>query len=76
MDLFIRLFYSAFFIYLGYLIIRYRKQLHGWTGNFVWAEHYIGRGGTYLILVGIGLLCIFYGAMYPFGGIELVFKEQ
>ncbi|NVP17388.1 hypothetical protein HUU51_01595 [Candidatus Gracilibacteria bacterium] len=76
MDIFVKLFYSIFFIGIGYFIIRYRKQLHGWTGNFVWAEHYLGRGGTYFILILIGLILVFYGAMYPFGGTELIFKEQ
>lgn len=53
-------------------MLRYRKQVKSWTGNFVWAEHYIGRGGTYFILILIALGLIFYGVIYPFGGMSLL----
>lgn len=76
MDIFVKLFYSIFFIWIWYFIIRYRKQLHWWTWNFVWAEHYLGRWWTYFILILIWLILVFYGAMYPFWWTELIFKEQ
>jgi hypothetical protein len=47
-------------------LIKYRKIVHGWTGNFVWAEQYLGYGGTYLVLILVGLGSIFYGVIYPF----------
>ncbi|MDD2907308.1 MAG: hypothetical protein PHH98_01575 [Candidatus Gracilibacteria bacterium] len=75
MDIIVKLFYSIFFIAIGAGIIKYRKQVHGWTGNFVWAEQYLGRGGTYIALLFIGLACIFYGVIYPFGGTELLFSK-
>jgi hypothetical protein len=41
--MFIKIIYSLIFIALGVLVLKYRKKVHDWTGNFAWAEHYIGR---------------------------------
>ncbi|MDD5769711.1 MAG: hypothetical protein PHE25_01985 [Candidatus Gracilibacteria bacterium] len=73
MHFFISLFYSALLIGIGYLILRYRRTVKSWTGNFVWAEKYLGHGGTYFILILIGCFLIFWGVLYPFGGLELIF---
>ncbi|MDP2091270.1 MAG: hypothetical protein Q8K30_06770 [Candidatus Gracilibacteria bacterium] len=63
----VKLIYSIFFITSGYYIIKYRKVVKSWTGNFYWAEHYLGNGGTYFVLLLIGLGLIFLGVTYPFG---------
>lgn len=72
LDIIVDIIYSFLLIWAGYLMLRYRKQVKSWTGNFVWAEHYIGRGGTYFILILIALGLIFYGVIYPFGGMSLL----
>ncbi|MCD5380505.1 hypothetical protein LR004_01125 [Candidatus Gracilibacteria bacterium] len=64
---FVKLFYGILMIAMGAGIIKYRKQLKGWTGNWVWAEKYVGRGGTYFIMLLLGLGLIFLGVLYPFG---------
>ncbi len=74
MYILVKIFYSIFFISIWWGIIKYRKQLHWWTWNFAWAEQYVWRGWTYLILILIWLSCIFYWAIYPFWGKELLFR--
>jgi hypothetical protein len=73
MQIFATIFYTAFFWVFWILLIKYRKQIHGWTGNFVWAERYLWSGWTYLVLLILWLGCIFYGTIYPFGGADLLF---
>ncbi|MDD3302667.1 MAG: hypothetical protein PHN31_03850 [Candidatus Gracilibacteria bacterium] len=75
MDIILKLFYSILYIGLGILIIKYRKNIHSWTGNWYWAEKYLGSGGTYLVLVFLGLFFIFLGGLYPFGGLDLLVKK-
>lgn len=75
MYILVKLFYSLFFIAIWSWMLKYRKQLHWWTGNFAWAEHYLWRWGTYLVLVLIWLWCIFYWAIYPFWWMDLLLKE-
>ncbi|QFR39202.1 hypothetical protein A9Q91_03120 [Candidatus Gracilibacteria bacterium 28_42_T64] len=67
----VEILYGIFLIFLGSGILKYRKIIKSWTGNFYWAEKYIGSGGTYLVIILIGMLLIFFGVTYPFGGKEL-----
>lgn len=75
MEIIAKIFYSIFFILIWGGIIKYRRQLHWWTWNFVWAEHYLWRWWTYLILIIVWLACVFYWVTYPFWWIELIFKN-
>jgi hypothetical protein len=54
-------------------MIRYRRTVKSWTGNFVWAEKYLGSGGTYLVIILFGMFLMFLGVLYPFGGLDLLF---
>lgn len=63
----IDIFYAILLIVMGFCLIRYRRNVKSWTGNFAWAEHYIGSGGTYLIMVLFGMFLMFLGVLYPFG---------
>jgi len=63
----VKLFYWILMIAIGAWIIKYRKPLKSWTGNWVWAERYIGRWGTYFIMLLFGLLLMFLWVLYPFG---------
>ncbi|MDQ7023439.1 MAG: hypothetical protein Q9M97_08110 [Candidatus Gracilibacteria bacterium] len=57
----------AFLLFgMGFGIIKYRRIVKSWTGNFIWAEQYIGRGGTYFILMILGLFLMFLGVLQPF----------
>lgn len=71
MDIIVKIFYSIFFIAMGYWILRYRKVVKSWTWNFVWAEQYLWRGWTYFILLLVWIGLIFFWAIYPFWWLEL-----
>jgi hypothetical protein len=73
LEIFTTIFYVIFFYAFWYILIKYRKQIHGWTGNFVWAEKYLWSWGTYFVLLLLGLGCIFYGTIYPFWWMDLFF---
>lgn len=72
METLFKIFYSIFFIIIWISILKYRKQVHWWTGNFVWAEQYLWRWWTYLVLVWLWLWLIFFWAIYPFWWLELL----
>ena len=63
----VKLFYWLLMIAIWAGIIKYRKPLKSWTGNWVWAERYVGRGGTYFIMLLFWLLLMFLWVLYPFG---------
>ncbi|NDK09683.1 hypothetical protein GW846_02795 [Candidatus Gracilibacteria bacterium] len=69
----LKIFYALLLIASGMGLIKYRRNVKSWTGNFMWAEKYLGSGGTYLIMILIGLFLIFVGILYPFGGLDLIF---
>lgn len=69
----IKIFYAIMLIAWWYGLIRYRRNVKSWTGNFVWAEKYLGSGGTYLVMILFGMFLIFLGVLYPFGWLELLF---
>ena len=76
MDIIVKLFYALFLMGLGFSLIRYRKNVKSWTGNFFWAEKYLGNGGTYLVMILLGLFLIFLWVLYPFGGLDLLFGSS
>ena len=55
-------------------LIKYRKIVKWWTGNFYWAEHYIGNWWTYLVFILSGLFMIFLWVLYPFWGLSIIFS--
>lgn len=55
-------------------LIKYRKIVKWWTGNFYWAERYIGNWWTYLVLILSWLFMIFLWVLYPFGWLEIIFN--
>ena len=63
---FVKLFYGLLMIWMWVGIIKYRKQLKWWTGNWVWAEKYVWRWWTYFIMLLLWMLLIFLWATYPF----------
>jgi len=69
----IKIFYAIFLVVLWFSLIKYRRQVKSWTGNFVWAEHYLWAGGTYLIMIIFWMFLMFLGVLYPFGWLELIF---
>ncbi len=72
MNIIINIIYAILLISGGYALIKYRRNVKSWTGNWIWAETYLWSGWTYIVLILIGLFMIFLGALYPFGGMELI----
>ncbi|HRI36594.1 MAG TPA: hypothetical protein PK765_06080 [bacterium] len=62
--------YGLIFFFLGAAIIKYRKNVYEWTGRFVWAERYLGSGGTVLVIILAGCLLIFLSVAYPMGAVN------
>ncbi len=73
MNFFVNLFYSILLLWSWILVLKYRRNIKWWTGNFYWAEHYLWRWSTYLVIIMLWLLLIFLWILYPFGGIEYLF---
>ncbi len=72
MDVIVDIIYAILFIWCGIAILKYRRVVKSWTGSFVWAEQYLGRGGTYFILILIWIFLIFLWVLYPFWWLELL----
>lgn len=70
--IFIKIIYSLLFIAWGVALLKYRRTVKSWTGNFVWAEKYLGNWWTYLVIILFGLFFIFFGVLYPFGWFDLI----
>lgn len=69
----IKLFYAGLLIGTGVLMLKYRKVIKSWTGNFYWAEKYLWQWGTYLVLIMFWLFLIFWGILYPFWWLDMIF---
>jgi len=72
MQTFVEIFYWILLFWIWFGIIRYRKQVKSWTGNFVWAEQYIWRGWTYFIMLLLWLFLMFLWVIYPFWGLDML----
>jgi len=67
------LLYIAYFFFFALPAMMEKRLVKTWTGNFYWAEKYIGRGGTYLVIIFAGIFCIGLWVIYPFGWLDLLF---
>ena len=72
MELFVDLIYAILLCSGWCGLIKYRRSVKSWTGNFVWAETYLGRWGTYTVMILFWLGMIFLGVIYPFGWLEML----
>ena len=75
MAFFVDLFYAVLLIWTWVLLLKYRRNVKWWTGNFYWAEHYLWRGSTYFVIIMMWLLLVFLGILYPFGWVEYLFWD-
>lgn len=73
MDVVVDIFYAIFFFSIGFLLIKYRRNVKSWTWNFVWAERYLWHGGTYFVMLLLGCFLMVLWVLYPFWGLELMF---
>jgi hypothetical protein len=66
-----RVLYGLLIIALGIAILKYRYQIHNFTGDWGWAEQYLGGNGTISAISLIGAFLIAVGTAYPFGVISI-----
>jgi hypothetical protein len=59
---------------LGMLMMIYRHQLKEITGEIEWAERNLGSGGTYTLIIIIGLAVSILSVMYAFGTLQTLFS--
>ncbi len=59
---------------LGILIMIYRNQLKEITGDIDWAERNLGSGGTYTLIIIIGIVVSVLSVMYGFGTLQAMFR--
>lgn len=73
MQLFLDILYWAILFGIWFSMIKYRRVVKSWTWNFYWAEKYLWAWGTYLVLIIIWLFLMFWGILFPFWWLELIF---
>lgn len=69
-----RILVFLFGVPLGILIIIYRYQMKGVTGDIGFAEKYLGSGGTYTLFVLVGIAVCVLSVMYAFGTLQGFFS--
>lgn len=74
MEFIIDIFYALLLFSAGFSLIKYRKVVKSWTGNFVWAERYLWTWWTYLALLLVGCFLMVWWVLYPFWWLELMFS--
>lgn len=58
---------------LGILIIVYRQKIVAFTGKLEWAEEKMGPGGTYTLMVILGIIVWIGSMMYALGSFDTLF---
>lgn len=58
---------------LGFVMIYYRERIKRFTGDFAFAEKYLGVGGTYTFIALLGVVIAVGSMMYMFGTLQVLF---
>jgi hypothetical protein len=61
MDVFLRILFGLFIIFIGFTIVWKTAWYQEWTGRIAFAEDKLGAGGTSSFLKIIGMLVCFVG---------------
>lgn len=61
---------------VAYLMLKYRGAVKQFTGDFAWAEKYLGSGGTntFIVLFAIGVFVL--SLMYALGTLEALIGDK
>lgn len=54
------------------VILRYRGQIHNFTGEFGFAEKYLGAGGTHIFIIFVALATFVVSLMYAMGTLQKI----
>jgi hypothetical protein len=60
---------------LGLVIVIYRERIKRFTGDFGFAESWFGPGGTYTVILILGLVVSIGSLMYAFGTLQAIFLK-
>ena len=71
----VKLFYGILLVLSWLWLIKYRKTVKSWTGNFLWAERHIWAWWTYIVIILTWAGLIFFGVIYPFWWVEMLLKK-
>jgi len=55
---------------ISYLLLRYKGAVKNFTGDFAFAEKYLGSGGTNTFIVIVGILTFVFSLMYVLGTLD------
>jgi hypothetical protein len=55
---------------IGFLILVFRPQIKDFTGDIGFAERYLGSGGTWTFLAGLGALIFIFSLMWATGTLQ------
>lgn len=58
------------------LILYYRRQIKNFIWDFAWAEAYLWRWTSYLILILVWCFMIFFWVVYAFWWLDFLFENQ
>jgi hypothetical protein len=72
----IKIIYWILLISWWLAILKYRRYVKSWTWNFYWAEHYLWRWWTYIVIIFIWLAMIFIWILYPFWWLDHIFLQN
>jgi len=60
-------------IVLSFLLVIYREPIVRFIGHIQWAEEKLGAGGTYNLMILIGIFCFVFSLMYMTNSFDLIF---
>ena len=52
---------------LGFLLVKYREQIQRFTGEMAFAEKWFGVGGTFTLILLVGVLFMIFSIFYLTG---------
>ena len=57
-------------IFLAFVMIKYRQKIIHFTGKWVWAEKYLGTGGSYSAVVLLAIVIFFVSLLVLTGNFD------
>lgn len=60
-------------VILSILLIIYRERVQHFIGNIAWAEQHLGSGGTFTLLLLLGVLGFFVSLMIMTDTVDMIF---
>jgi len=71
-----RFFLGLIGVILSILLVAYRVPVRNFVGQIKWAEDRFGSGGTYTLMVLVGIFGFFFSLTYMVGGFDVIFGDS